>query len=141
MQIQIAFYIADKGTWLDKLIAWWTASKYSHVELIVDGMWYSTSPREGEVRKKDIPFYKDHWDVYDIEVDMTYLQEFFILTVGKKYDWKALIFTQVLPLGREDRQKFFCSEWVATALRISDGYKYSPEGLYRALLQTGRIEE
>ena len=141
MKVQIAFYIAEKGTIADKLIAWWTDSKYSHVELVVGDMWYSTSPREGEVRKRDMPYHKDHWDIFDIEIDKMYLDEFFALTVGKKYDWKALILTQILPLDRQDRNKYFCSEWVANVLRLHNAYKYSPQDLYHRLFITGDIKE
>lgn len=36
------------------LICWWTRSKYSHVEIVIDGWCYSSSIRRGGVSRERI---------------------------------------------------------------------------------------
>lgn len=128
---QLAFYIAKHGNIVDKAIAWWTNSKYSHVELVIDGMWYSTSPRDLKVRAKRLIPKEGHWDFVDVDVDTTYAIEFFFLTSGRPYDWLGIWLTQFLPFNLHERKKFFCSEWCARALQYDKAHQYSPEKLYR----------
>lgn len=49
--VQLAFYKA-KGDWVDKVIRWWTSSKYSHCEVVIGDEWFSSSPRDGGVNAK-----------------------------------------------------------------------------------------
>lgn len=128
---RLAFYKAKYGNIIDKLIAWWTKSEYSHVELVCCGEWYSTSPRDLQVRRKLIIPTKEKWDFLDIEVDAMYVEDFYILTQGRKYDWLGIFFSQFMPLKIHDRKRYFCSEWCATALRIPNANEYSPEDLYQ----------
>ena len=51
--MKLAFYKA-KGDWVDLLIRVFTNSKYSHVEIVHIKDWYSSSPRDGGVRVKQI---------------------------------------------------------------------------------------
>jgi hypothetical protein len=41
-----------KGDFFNGLIRWWTGSQYSHCELIVRGVCYSSTIRDGGVRAK-----------------------------------------------------------------------------------------
>ena len=45
MIIKVAFYKAQ-GDYINKIVRWWTKSKYSHAELILpdDVTWISISP-------------------------------------------------------------------------------------------------
>ena len=45
MKIKVAFY-KGRGNWKNKIIRWWTKSKYSHAELILPDeiTWVSISP-------------------------------------------------------------------------------------------------
>ena len=131
---QLAFYIAENGNIVDKLIAWYTDSKYSHVELVYDGLWYSTSPRDLKVRRKRIEPTEGHWDYLDVEIDETYVGEFFFITSGKKYDWLGILLSQFLPLNKHNREKWFCSEWCAFALKIKESHRYSPEDLHNRIV-------
>jgi len=142
--IKIAFYkkTAPKANWIDKIIAWWTKGLYSHVELIVENEMYSTSPRDGHVRKKKHIYDKNTWDYLTLKItekDYKKFLNFFEQTQGLKYDWFG-IFGFISPISdRED--KYFCSEWVTKALIIVginklfpiEPSKTSPNRLYKLL--------
>lgn len=133
----LAFYIAEHGNLVDKAIAWWTKSKYSHVELVFDGYWYSTSPRDLKVRKKMMAPKQGHWEIVNVEIDQDYLQQFFFITQGRKYDWLGIFLSQFMPLNIHDDRRYFCSEWVATVLQIPNANRYSPEDLYQFMTSGG----
>jgi len=60
--IVVSFYKTkdnDNATFADKIIAWWTNGEYSHVELVIDGYMYSTSPRDSELEKRNISKVED----------------------------------------------------------------------------------
>lgn len=138
----VAFYKAEYGDWKDKLIAWWTGYKYSHTELILDSTWYSSSPRSNKVRVKHIDMdYK--WDYVKIDVDKDDIVKaklFLYDELGKKYDWKGIVLTQVFPLQKHSNNRWFCSELCAQVL-INVGvldskhkaHWYSPGLLHDAL--------
>jgi len=140
--IQVAFYKANQfhADWSDKLIAWWTNGIYSHTELIIDGFMYSTSPRDGKVRKKEHIYDENIWSYVEINnVDVNKILEFFQMTDGHKYDWLG-IFGFIIPF-KDRTNEWFCSEWVSNALKIA-GYKklwtkepnkISPNKLYEIL--------
>jgi hypothetical protein len=139
--VKVAFFKTSSkyADWVDKLIAWWTKGRYSHVELIIDNEQYSSFIKEG-VRKKPHYFDNDAWDYLSIEgVSETRIKEFFKQTKGRNYDWAGIL-GFILPLADAEK-KYFCSEWVAKALMIggySNLYKYkesniSPQRLYDIL--------
>ena len=135
MRAKIAFYKVPNNPsaqWDDKLIAWWTGSNYSHCELIVDGYWYSSSPRDGKVRKRWINPKDEHWEYVDIEIDEVWFYNFFKDNEGKDYDWKNIFFTQIIPLGLQNPNKWICSEFVGTAI-FKEEFKGSPQKLYKRI--------
>ena len=133
MKAKLAFYIASNGNLVDKTIAWYTKSKYSHVELVVGRDWYSTSPRDLEVRKKQIVPTQGVWDYIDVEVDETRLNILYETTRGAKYDWLGILFSQFIRANKHSKQRWFCSEFCAEALWLEDSNKYSPEDLYQKM--------
>ena len=68
MKAKLAFYKA-KGTLIDLLIRVFTNSKYSHVEIVCNKDWYSSSPRDGGVRVKQIIDDGNSWDFIEVEID------------------------------------------------------------------------
>jgi len=129
--VTLAFYIAKNGTFFDKLIAWWTKSKYSHVELIIDGYWYSTSPRDGTVRRKIIPI-STKWDYIEVPLKnrtKKEILEFYERTKGQKYDWINIFLCQIIPLGIQIDDRWICSEWCTYAISGKE-LKISPQELY-----------
>jgi hypothetical protein len=109
------------GTRYDSMIRWWTKSTFSHVELCVDGLCYSSSPRDGGVRSKTIEL-TDNWDVIPIwwadELLADDIKSFYYKTVGSLYDSRGIIFSQVFNANRHNAQKYFCSEWCLSALGL-----------------------
>jgi hypothetical protein len=131
MKARLAFY-KGKGTIVDKAIRWWTGSNYSHVELVINGLWYSTSPRDLCVRCKNIIPDSDHWDFVEVNISRGF-PHFFRTTKGHKYDWLGIFFSQFFAFNIEDKKRWFCSEWCAKALGVKNSNLYSPEGLYRLI--------
>ena len=144
MKIQLAFY-KGKGDWMDKVIRWWTRSPYSHCEIVIDGIWYSSSPRTGKVRAATIYPKENHWDF--IELLCTAEQKQIMVRalesqLGKPYDYLGIFLSQVIPLSIQDPTKWFCSEICSCALKKGKLLKtnrkscwFSPARLYRALAQ------
>lgn len=126
MQIQVAFYKA-KNNWVHKLIRWWTKSIYSHAELILpDGKtWISISPflTAKLCSKQPTDFNTQDWDFITIDVTKTQAQiieDFFHETKGSHYDWVGLFLSHILPYKIKKTNKWYCSEWIAYALRIAN---------------------
>lgn len=137
--MQIAFYKAE-GKIFDKLIRWWTGGRYSHCELVFsDGVFFSSSPRDGGVRYKTIQKDLGKWDFVGIRVDKfdeNVLRRWCDSKVGRSYDWLGIALTQALPLGMEDPERYFCSEIIVDALQHIGRFKgftpseVTPQKLY-----------
>ena len=123
------------------LIRWWTKSPYSHCELIVGDLWYSSSLRDGGVRVMRIDPDPDHWDFVELPwVEPVRVKAFYAKTAGQRYSWADLIKRQIF--NREgDSDGYFCSEWCAGAAGVQFPQTYSPGRLgafAKARLQHGR---
>tara|TARA_R100000008_G_C3563423_1_gene157601 strand:+ start:401 stop:907 length:507 start_codon:yes stop_codon:yes gene_type:complete len=126
MKIQIAFY-KGKGNWLNRLICWWTKSRYSHAELVLpdNKHWIGISPflsSKVESRiKTDCNI--EEWDFVDFKITEEQLKTilaFFKETKECRYDWIGMLLSQFLPFHIKRKNKWYCSEWIAYALRISN---------------------
>lgn len=123
---QLWFYKAP-GRLFDKLIRWYTKSKYSHCEIVIDGIAYTADAWAGEVVVRPVAtFNPDNWDVVDIAapVDVGWLNQ----QLGKKYDWLGIF--GFLLWNTEDPSRWYCSELCAAALGYT-GRDISPERLWR----------
>ncbi len=141
MNITIAFYKAE-GQFMDKLIRWWTGSPYSHCELVIGGLSYGSSNRDGGVRSKYIEWDSHSWDFLEIPeqalgVRQDEAHDWFMKNMGRKYDWFGLLWF-VVPINLQDPKKWFCAEAIAEALKLQDSWKYSPHTLYLALRQKAK---
>ena len=130
MKAKLAFY-KGPGDITDKAIRWYTDSEYSHVELVIENMWYSTSPRDLAVRAKKIAPRDGHWDYVEVDVDELSVASLYAATKGAKYDFLGIVLSQFMPLDIHSRKRWFCSEFCAEALKLKDSNKYSPEDLYK----------
>ena len=124
MNIKVAFY-RGHGDIVNKIVRWWTKSPYSHAELIMpDGVtWIGISPKgsklTSQIRGTYIP---TEWDFLELEVtteQIEVIKEFFTATENCLYDWTGMILSQFLPFHIKRKGKWYCSEWIAYALRIS----------------------
>lgn len=141
--IYLALY-KGKGNWTDKLIRFFTKGKYSHCELAIKKIeftsghhyeheiiyeCYSSSPRDGGVRCKEINLDNGNWDLFLINnVTEKQIKQLYKKTRGLKYDFLGAIGV-VIPLFKQKSNRYFCSEWCAKALNIKNGEKLSPTQL------------
>jgi hypothetical protein len=129
--MKVAFY-KDKGELFDYLVRFWTSTFYekimfkwrrvpSHCELVFsDDMWFSSSPRDGGCRYKQISFDNSKWDFINIgmsEDQEREIRNFCDSINGKKYDWIGILFTQFIPLHIDETNRYFCSEACSEALQ------------------------
>ena len=72
MNVYIGLY-KGKGTLINKIVRWWTKSKYSHAELILNDQetWISISPKFLSKIEASKKFFASHleWDFITLEVD------------------------------------------------------------------------
>lgn len=128
MRIRVAFYKGD-GSWWNSIVRWWTKSPYSHAELIMPDeiTWISISPflsSRVESREKE-EYEENNWDFIDFfitEKEYHELEDFYEETKGSTYDWAGMILSQIIPLNLRIKNvsKWYCSEWIAHALRAAD---------------------
>jgi hypothetical protein len=125
MKAQLWFYKAP-GKFFDKVIRWWTKSRYSHVEVVVGGIAYSADAWSGEVRSTLVStFNKDNWDIVEVELDKT--TEWLRNQIGEGYDWLGIF--GFAWFGVQNENRWYCSELAAAALGI-DTRPISPGELY-----------
>jgi hypothetical protein len=123
MKIQLAFY-KDKGNFGDTIIRWWTRSLYSHVEMIIEDSWVSSSPSTGGVTILPLHSVDDSWEYVTVEVDGRHLSQVLRFIEERKdaeYDWWGLFLGNVFGLAVDDRNKFYCSEMMVEILKV---FKY-----------------
>jgi len=75
----------------------------------------------------------NEWDFISFEAteeELRNIQRFYELTKGDRYDWVGLVLSQILPYHIKRRGKWYCSEWIAYALRISGILKWDRIRIY-----------
>lgn len=133
-RVYLALY-KGKGTIDNALIRAWTRSPYSHCELVVDGIWYSSSLWDGGVRAKRIEYREDHWDLIEIPwANDQQILDHYDATKHLKYGWMDLIRSQIFNRAHDYSKAAFCSEWCAAAFGIPNPTIYSP-GRFAELIQ------
>ena len=125
MKIKIAFY-KGKGDILNGIVRWWTKSVYSHAELVLpDGVsWIGISPflKSKVASRKKLLIDHSEWDFITLNVtkeQFDIILEFFEDTEGHRYDWLGMLLSQFLPCKIKHKKRWYCSEWIAYALRIA----------------------
>lgn len=124
----------------DWIIRTLTGSPYSHCELAVlipplNGDpddpavfdCYSSSIRDDGVRLKTMPLPPEKWDLIPVDVKPEQVYEALAATFGAKYDWLGA--TGVIARWRHDKRKWFCSEWCAWTLGLSNPERFCPGSL------------
>lgn len=127
--LQLAFYRGPASSMLDQLahkaICLVTGSKYSHVELVIDGTCCSSSARDGGVRTKRIDLTSGKWDVVQVAGDEGAAWRWFIDHIGQRYDY-AGVARFIVPLLPTSHDQWFCSEAVADALGMVEPGLWTP---------------
>ena len=131
----------------NKLIQWWTNSRYFHVEICIDNTWITSCPDKGGVIKKRLRTNKgSNWDYFEIKVhELTPIQQLILCDfinkqIGTGYDWLG-IYSRVFTIFRDDRTKWFCSEICTKLLQLMyvkevldyEPYQVTPGLLYNLL--------
>ena len=126
LTIKIAFY-KGKGKLHNKIIRWWTKSKYSHAELVLpdDVTWISISPfYNSKVSARPNPIYdKNKWDFLTFKINEDQYRsiiKFYDRTAGCRYDWIGMLLSQFLPFRIKQKGRWYCSEWIAYALIMTN---------------------
>lgn len=117
--MQLAAYTPHR--WSDiggRAICLWTRSPYSHVEIVLGGVCYSSSLRDGGVRAKVIDLDRPHWRVIPITWrDPEAARRIWRIYEGEPYGWGDLILQHVLRLPIDD-PGLLCSELCALMLGL-----------------------
>jgi len=125
VEIEVLLYkaTASTATLSDKAIAWWTNSKYSHCELVVDGTTIAVHPDIIEATEY-VGVTEDEFDIVDIHLQVTEEQydNFwkYVSTdiLGKEYDWLGIGASQAVKVGVQDNNKWTCSEATSKMLQV-----------------------
>ena len=56
--------------------------------------------------------------------------EFYEQTKGNRYDWVGMLLSQVGPFVIKQEKKWYCSEWIAYALRIAGVFDWKTIKIY-----------
>lgn len=122
--VEIAFYIASKGKWDDKLMAWLQGSDHSHVEIVSANFCYSSSYRDGGVRQKVINLSDGKWEVFEMP-DARFehkIRRFFDITKDQGYSLSEALFNLAMNLALKfNFKRWTCVEWVIAALSQAMG--------------------
>ena len=139
-QIKIHFYKARNGKIRDKIVG--LVSVFSHVELEINGVCYSSSNRDRGVRSKVIDTSNaQKWLSFDLkkDIDVNRCLLYFESVRGQKYDWLNIFLTQIIKVNIQSSNKQICSEFVANCLGLENAHKYSPESLFFKLKELNYI--
>ena len=139
MRAKIGFYKGGNN-WYDKVVMWWTKSPYTHAELVMpDGRtWISIRPHEDDfptqlLKKEKTKFMKEKWDFVDLEItpeQREVILEFYEETKGCKYDWFGMIVSHLTSYKVKRKGRWYCSEWIAYALRTAGVISWKDIKLY-----------
>lgn len=139
--MRAAFYIGTRpgisGVY-NRFVRAWDSADCSHCELIFsDGLSASASLMDGGVRFKQIDYDPAHWIIIHLgdRFDEAYARQWFEDRVREKakYDLIGQVHFVFQPY-RGDKNRYWCSEAVAAALRLREPWRYSPHGLKLVLL-------
>lgn len=142
--ITLAFYKGRGTSWQQRVQDWVirvaTGGQYSHVELIEGSadfnsvqLCLSSSGRDGGVREKRMKLDPAKWDLVEMRVDAVRPAAFIRDRIGRRYDYPALIFSQLLALGRHEPNRWFCSEIIAASLGLDQPHRFSPQMLFEVV--------
>jgi hypothetical protein len=127
-QIKIAFYCGPTN-WRTRIVTWVTGSKYTHVEMLLpSGECVGISPEgTARVRMERLELPESEWDFIEINIDkqqLTRIVNFFVETHGQRYDWLGMCLSYLTPFYIKHNKRFYCSQWIATALTISGVFPF-----------------
>lgn len=147
MRVQIAFYKGPpRDDWVHTLshygIRVWTWSRWSHAELVLDGVCWSASGRDHGVRRKEIDLTSGRWDVVDISItDERAIRAlaWFVVHEGDGYDYRNIARFILTPVG-QDRDRWVCFESIGAALGMAGSHKLTANDLWAWAMENRLVE-
>ena len=124
MNVCIALYKGE-GRWHNRVVRDWTNSKYSHAELILpDTTSITIFPfsLKGLHRQPFPDHNENEWDFICVPVSpsqLSTIEKFYEQTKGQQYDWVGMLASQLVPFHIKHKDRWYCSEWIAYALRLA----------------------
>jgi hypothetical protein len=109
---------------INKAIRMRTRSIYFHSEIILDNKWISSNNDTGVVIRELKDLNNDNWDYIELpERSMTIEQhtemwDYINDQEGKDYDFYGVFFSQLIKIGGNDVNKWFCSELGSKILQM-----------------------
>ena len=137
--MKLALYKGPAQNWAHKIAHWavctFTGSPYSHCELVINGVCWSASARDGGVRGKVIDLASGRWDVVDLPAQLSQADAlaWFRAHDGLRYDW-AGVMRFALPFLPLCMVRWFCSEACGAALGLAQPHKLTPRTLAHMFL-------
>lgn len=123
--IKLAFKKKNPDTGIfGKVISFVTRSEFYHVEIIIGDLWVGFDAPDGLSINNLKPLKYDHWEYVPLYTEAIEKEKYdevmaFVESMkDKKYDYLAIIFSQLLPFGIHSKQKVFCSELVTMILQL-----------------------
>ena len=124
MNICIGLYKGE-GRLHNAIVRRWTDSIYSHAELILpDKTSITIFPfslkgihREPFSMENEV---EEEWDFICVPVtpkQLSIIEQFYDQTHGQQYDWVGMLASQLVPFHIKHMHRWYCSEWIAYALR------------------------
>lgn len=117
------------------ITTYFTRSRYSHCEIVINGRCYSSSARDGGVRDKEILDLNDsgHWDLFELPyVNPHDALDRFHERSGRKYDYLGVV-RYLLPFLPNSKNRDYCSETVSYVAGLTNTEK-TPEDVFRILI-------
>ena len=113
------------------------------------------SPGTGILYDNPLFTNEDNWDFVELEIteeQYDVILDFYNETKGCKFDWIGMLLSQFLPCKIKHKKRWYCSEWIAYALRIAcvfdwriikiyDRKDLSPAALHRLIKQVSGEQE
>ena len=115
----------------------WTWSRWSHAELVIDGWCYSSSSRDGGVRRKQIDLDSGRWDVVPIDLTQYRIEQalqWFAEHDGAEYDYRGILRFVLPPVGHS-RKRWICFEAIGASLGMAGAHRLTANDLYKWAVQ------
>lgn len=138
--LELALYVGPPNGVARKIghtaIRLWFLNQYSHSELKLGNVGYSSSARDGGVRSKEIDFYDGKWDLYslpgaDVDRALAYHQS----RKGAGYDWAGVAAYPLPFMFRHSKSREFCFEHTANMLGLPQAHSCTPHRLVQHAIQ------
>ena len=135
--VAVASYIG-KGKLFNSLVRNWDNTDISHTELVLNVhdndilQSWSSSFMDGGVRGKSIKLNPENWLIVEIPItndEYKFIIDHIDKTRGLKYDVLG-VFTNSIGAVSNNKQKWFCNEWVGAALQIMEPHRYRPASFH-----------